>query len=505
VSYKAKLLSVFLGVAIVTNTISLAVMYRLSSHYLYEGYQAKMLSITATAAATLDGDLLKTIQTRSDEKTPSWAQLHSMLRTIRDTNRRPDTYMKRVFAVVAAKDDPKVLLVAVDSEESREGAAHAGEVYRPGAQGTVDIGHLGVGDEFITDEFGTFLRSWAPVHDHAGNLVGAVIVEAPKGWVELKLHPILISGLLSLLLATLIAVPSALTISHKASKPLVELHAGVARIAAGDLDTPVPVHSRDEFGDVATSVNAMAVGLKERDRVKSTFAHYVSQQVMESILKSGAEIQLSGDRRRVTVLFCDIRGFSTISEKLAPEKVVKLLNEYFESMVEVIFRNEGTLDKFIGDGMMVLFGAPKDDPYQEEHAMRTAIEMQHELRRLAEKWKSEGVVIRNGVGINSGPAVVGNIGSSRRMDYTAIGDTVNLASRLESATKDLGVGILVSEYTYIALKGTFRFKEMGSIRVKGRTDPILTYTLLEEPEPALVDAVSPERSMEKEATLSSNS
>ena len=99
------------------------------------------------------------------------------------------------------------------------------------------------------------------------------------------------------------------------------------------------------------------------------------------------------------------------------------------------------------------------------------------MKRLAEKWKVDGLTIRSGVGINSGPAVVGNIGSSRRMDYTAIGDTVNLASRLESATKEMGVGILISEYTYIALKGNFRFKEMGSIHVKGRTDPILTYTL----------------------------
>jgi adenylate cyclase len=151
--------------------------------------------------------------------------------------------------------------------------------------------------------------------------------------------------------------------------------------------------------------------------------------------------------------------------------------------------------------MMVLFGAPTDDPYQEEHAMRTAIEMQHELRLLAEKWKSEGVEIRNGVGINSGPAVVGNIGSSRRMDYTAIGDTVNLASRLESATKDLGVPILVSEYTYIALKGTFRFKEVGSIRVKGRTEPIQTYTL-EEPVQALAETLALDQAATQETAPS---
>jgi len=156
--------------------------------------------------------------------------------------------------------------------------------------------------------------------------------------------------------------------------------------------------------------------------------------------------------------------------------VVTLLNDYFEAMVEVIFRHNGTLDKFIGDGIMVIFGAPEDDVYQEEHALRAALEMQRELGKLADKWAPEGIGIRIGIGINSGPAIVGNIGSARRMDYTAIGDTVNLASRLESATKELGVGIVISEYTYNALRGAFRFREMGSIQVRGRTEPVLTYS-----------------------------
>jgi adenylate cyclase len=254
----------------------------------------------------------------------------------------------------------------------------------------------------------------------------------------------------------------------------------VERIGHADFDTPLQVTSRDEFGAVAKAVNIMAAGLKERDRVKSTFAHYVSQQVMDSILKSGAEIKLSGDRRRITVLFCDLRGFSTMSEKLQPEKVVAILNDYFEAMVEVIFNNNGTLDKFIGDGIMVIFGAPEDDQNQEEHAVKTAIGMQRELSRVAKKWESEGINLRIGVGVNSGPAVVGNIGAVRRMDYTAIGDTVNLASRLESATKELGVGILISEYTYNALRGMFRFEEMGSVTVKGRTEPVLTFTPVDD-------------------------
>ncbi len=478
--YRTKLLLVFLAVALGTNGFSLFLMDRLARHYLYDGYRAKLLSITASTAVLLDGDLLAKVQARTDENSPAYLQLRETLRRVRDANRRPDTQMKRVFTVMPAAGDPSTLLIGVDPEESRRIAAHPGEAYRSGTSKPFDLSATEVGEDFINDEFGTFLRGHAPVRNHAGQLVGAVVVEASSEWVEAKMSPIRLSALAALLLAALLAVPAALYISHRTSRPLTDLHAAVERIGRADFDTPLQVTSRDEFGTVARAVNIMAAGLKERDRVKSTFAHYVSQQVMDSILKSGAEIKLSGDRRRITVLFCDLRGFSTISETLPPEKVVAILNDYFEAMVEVIFNNNGTLDKFIGDGIMVIFGAPEDDQDQEEHAVKTALGMQRELSRVAKKWESEGINLRIGVGVNSGPAVVGNVGSARRMDYTAIGDTVNLASRLESATKELGVGILISEYTYNALRGMFRFQEMGSVTVKGRTEPVLTFTPLDD-------------------------
>ncbi|MES1260094.1 MAG: adenylate/guanylate cyclase domain-containing protein [Acidobacteriota bacterium] len=480
--YRTKLLLVFLAVALVTNGISLIVLDRLALYYLYEGYRAKMLSITASTAVLLDGDLLSQVQSRTDENSPAYRQLRDTLRRVRDANRRPDTNMKRVFSVMAEPGDPKTLLVGVDPEEDKQVAAHPGEAYRSGQMSPIDMEKTEVGQEFIADEFGTFLRAHAPVRNRAGKTVGAVVVEASSDWVAAKMLPIRLSSLFAMLLASLLAIPAALYMSRRTSRPLTELHAAVDRIGQGDFDTLLAVRSRDEFGMVALAVNTMAAGLKERDRVKATFAHYVSQQVMDSILKSGAELKLSGDRRRISVLFCDIRGFSTMSEKLPPEKVVALLNDYFEAMVEVIFRNHGTLDKFIGDGVMVIFGAPEDDQNQEEHALRTAIEMQRELRHLAGRWEAEGIDVRIGVGINSGPAVVGNIGSARRMDYTAIGDTVNLASRLESATKELGVGILVSEYTYNALRGIFRFREMGPVQVRGRSEAVLTYTPIDEDE-----------------------
>jgi adenylate cyclase len=478
-TYRKKLLGAF---ALVTNGISLGVMYGLSHHYMFDGYRAKMLSIVCSVASMIDAEALKTIQTRADESTSAYQQLRHELRQVRDANQRKDTYMKRMFTVMASKEDPTVVLIGVDAEESLQGSSYPGDVYRAANRVPIDMKQAQAESSYITDDFGTFLRAYAPVKDHSGNLVGAVVVEAPADWVQSVMRPLLFSGLGSLFLAALIAVPVAGFLSNRASQPLTELHGAVDAIGKGEFGTRLQVKTNDEFGLVAQAINGMAMGLGERDRVKSAFARYVSQQVLDSVLKSdGSAIQLSGDRRQISVLFSDIRGFSTMSENLPPEKVVKLLNEYFERMVDVIFRNKGTLDKFIGDGLMVIFGAPEDDAYQEEHALRTALEMQHELELMAVNWEAEGIRIRVGIGINSGPAVVGNIGSSRRMEYTAIGDTVNLASRLESATKDFGVGILVSEYTYNAVRGAFPFKPMGAVQVRGRSEPVLAYSLGESP------------------------
>ncbi|HTC36563.1 MAG TPA: adenylate/guanylate cyclase domain-containing protein [Bryobacteraceae bacterium] len=482
--FRTRLLLTFLAVGLLTNGISVGLLFYLARRSLYDFYRAKLLSVTVSVATMIDAEKLKTVQTSADAQTPAYAELQEMLRKVRDANRRKDTYFERMFTVMRSSHDPSVLLFGVDSEERLENHGRLGEVYRAATREGINIDETKVEDYFIQDEFGTFLRAHAPVRDRAGKIIGAVVVASSVNWVESRLWPIAGSALLALLLAAGITIPVVFFLSHRVSKPLKELHTAVEAIGNGNFDTRLEISSRDEFGSVAKAINAMAAGLSERDRVKTAFARYVSHQVMDSILDSKVD-KLSGDRRRITVLFSDIRGFTTISEGLAPEKVVQLLNEYFEKMVEVVFRNKGTLDKFIGDGMMVIFGAPEDDEYQEENALKAALEMQSELRSVTEKWRPDGLNLRIGIGINSGPAIVGNIGSSRRMEYTAIGDTVNLASRLESATKELGVGILISEYTHNALRGSFRFKNMGAVQVKGRVDPVLAYSVEEEPVPAI--------------------
>jgi adenylate cyclase len=183
--------------------------------------------------------------------------------------------------------------------------------------------------------------------------------------------------------------------------------------------------------------------------------------------------RLGGQRREMTVLFSDIRGFTTASERSTPEAVVAQLNEYFTAMVAILFKHEGTLDKFVGDMVMGLFGAPVDDPKHADHAVLTAVEMSEELDRLNARWTAAGrAPLDIGIGINSGEMIAGNIGSDTVMSYTVIGDAVNLGSRIESLNKNYGTRILISQATKDLLTIDVRTRKVDDVVVKGKTKPV---------------------------------
>jgi adenylate cyclase len=218
----------------------------------------------------------------------------------------------------------------------------------------------------------------------------------------------------------------------------------------------------------------------ERAQVTDVFGRFVSPEVRNTIvdlaLEDPALIQPGGRQIRISVLFADIRGFTTISENVDPSDVVGILNRYLDSMEEEVFRQGGTLDKYTGDGMMVLFGAPLAQPDHAERAVKVALGMQHAAKQVSQQRGDIEWDFAYGIGITTGPAVVGHIGSKRRLDYTAIGDTVNLASRLEGVAAP-GV-ILVDQATYEATKGIVRTEKLDPVEVKGKAHPVPIYKVL---------------------------
>ena len=218
---------------------------------------------------------------------------------------------------------------------------------------------------------------------------------------------------------------------------------------------------------------------REKKKIRGAFQYYLTASVINELLKDPTKLKLGGDKKDLTVMFSDIRGFTTISEKLTPEELVHLLNEYLTAMTDIVFKYEGLLDKYIGDAIMAVFGAPVDQPDHALRSCRTALEMMATLKGLQQKWAAEGrPFVDIGVGINSGDMVVGNMGSNMRFDYTVMGDNVNLSSRLEGINKEYGTHIVISEFTYEVVKEEVFCRELDAVRVKGKKLPVKIYELI---------------------------
>jgi adenylate cyclase len=214
---------------------------------------------------------------------------------------------------------------------------------------------------------------------------------------------------------------------------------------------------------------------QERHVLRDTFSRYVSPELCEEILKNPGLLALGGRRQLVTVLFADIRNFTSMSESMAPEAVVEVLNTYFTEMVDLVFTYKGTLDKFVGDALMAVFGVPLPLPQAATRAAECALAMQRHLRQMQAAGQTPIQGMR--IGINTGEAIVGNIGSHRRMDFTVVGDAVNVAARLQELAKEVDADTLISQATFQALEGQFQTVPEPSVVLRGRKEPTITYRL----------------------------
>ncbi len=236
-------------------------------------------------------------------------------------------------------------------------------------------------------------------------------------------------------------------------------------------------NGNDEITRLAQQFNDMVQGLKERDRLRETFGRYVTRQVADHLMKGN--VNLGGDLVPVTVLFSDIRSFTSISESMDPRALLDFLNEYFSGMVESVLSHHGVVDKFIGDAIMAVFGAPVPEPGDPLNAVKAALEMRTRLATINEEFKRRGLPeIRTGIGLHSGQVVAGNMGHAERMEYTVIGDAVNLASRLEGMTKELQCDVLLSEDLFMQVEPHVEAEPLRKIKVKGRDQEVMVYRLI---------------------------
>ena len=270
-----------------------------------------------------------------------------------------------------------------------------------------------------------------------------------------------------------------LWIARGVSRPVLELASGAREIAAGNYDHRVELKQEDEIGSLAASFNQMSAGLAERDRVRDLLGKVVSPAIASELLRK--KVTLGGEQREVTVLFSDLRNFTRMSEAIGPEEMLALLNHYFTRMAAIVEKHGGVVDKYVGDALMALFGAPVASVDDADRALRAALEMNTAVDELNQQWHQRGLpTVGVGIGINTGVVVAGNMGSEKRLNYTVIGDGVNLASRLEELTKipDYEARIIVSGATLAKAKDKYRTRRLGEVAVKGKQIPTEIFALL---------------------------
>lgn len=303
---------------------------------------------------------------------------------------------------------------------------------------------------------------------------------------------------------TLFSILLGFTLLRRSADQLVTLSEATHRVESGETERPIQIEADEEIKDIARHFNTMALKFlnlekhfriqtvqlmnyakdfsqshqksKEEEELRNRLSRYVGENLVDKLIHSRKGAFPENERKQATVLYADIRSFTSISEKMPPEKVISMLNEFFNSVVEIIFQNNGILDKFVGDQIMAVFGTIPSDNSGPYDAVQGAIEMMKATENLMKTRKRQHKqTFEIGIGINTGNVIMGNIGAQNRMDYTVIGDSVNTAARLQQMAR--GGEIIIGEQTYAKIKGRFRIEKKGAISVKNKKEPVICYNI----------------------------
>jgi adenylate cyclase len=265
-------------------------------------------------------------------------------------------------------------------------------------------------------------------------------------------------------------------VAHNTRRPIVEIIRVMDHVKQGDFSKKARVFSNDEIGFAGETLNAMTQGLRDRELINDTFGRYVDEKIRDEILRG--RVPLDGELKEATILFADLRNFTPLVAVTPPKELIYVLNAYLNEMSEAIKENKGLILQFIGDEVEAVFGAPVYEPGHAHSAVKTALDMRRRLEGLNKRFATEGIPpLAHGVGIHTGSVLAANIGSEDRSAYSLIGDTVNLASRIQDLTKEFKTDILVSEAVQSLLSDCYAFQPMPETRVKGKPDPIRVFSL----------------------------
>jgi len=473
---RTKLFLGIFGIAFLVSGATGSYFYTQSCEAVMHTLQQELMSTSRSAARLIDGEIIDGLNTPEQAGSPAYKKVQKVLRAVVDSN--PDFLYAYTMRLI--NGEVRFVVDSPPSDDDGDGTisddelpADIGEPYDDPAPSLLQ-GFLqpSADEEPYEDEWGWSLSGYAPIFDRSGRSVGLLGIDMSITQVASKLKKIKEAGILSLALTTLLACILTFFFSRKVVKPVKSLQTAFRRVAAGDYNVVLEPASKDEIGDLVNRFNLLVGELKEKALMKSNFGKIVPPEIVERMLAS--DFTRESEVVRVTVLFCDLRGFTAMSENLPPSMLVGLLNQYFTAMVEIIESHGGMVDKFVGDKVMAVFGHPAPLANEQQAALDAAREMLAKCDQLNEQLCLTGdFKLVNSIGVHTGPVLAGIIGSPDRSEYTVIGDSVNVAARLETKTRQLATRLVLSRDVTKGLASLPPdLVPKGKQTIRGRRDPI---------------------------------
>lgn len=467
-----------LGTAFVGIVILLSILFGLTTYlsvrsFIRQEIRQRLMDTVGVAALQIDAETHKNLAQSKDEKTDAYMKIKKRLQQIR--NNCKDVR----FVYTLRKNKKGEVIFIVDAEKNPQDMSHIGDVYETPTPQMLAVFtkpyKVEVEDQFYTDQWGTTLSSYAPVFFKNGELESALAIDMSASKIIDYERRYLFTILVFCIIASSFAVALSIFFARRISKPLMLLEADMSRIQKFDLDSKIKISSHiTEVIKMKNAVDNMKTGLR-------SFKKYVSADLVSELIKLKKEAVLGTERKELTIFLSDIANFTTISENLSPEQLSENLGEYFKGMTKIILQNNGTVDNYTGDSIMAFWSAPY---YIKDHAVSgcyTALQCRRYLDTLDKRWTEEGIpLFATRMGLNTGDAIVGNIGYEERFAYTAIGDNVNLASRLEGLNKFYGTRIMISEFTYAQAREHIEARLIDVVSVKGKSKSVMVYELISE-------------------------
>ncbi|MFA6288760.1 MAG: adenylate/guanylate cyclase domain-containing protein [Opitutaceae bacterium] len=480
-----RIAAIFGGAALLIVVIAGLFAYRSIVDAKLDSFGSRLQSLALSLSSTIDAEEVARSSTDPNTLTPAVQTLHDHL--IQIVKNEPD--IDSIY-ILLPTDKPGQLRFLIDASKASR-VAKKFELYDATGLPFMLQGfdHVSVEDRVYGDDFGQTQSAYAPLRLKDGTVVGIVGVDVlavrldETRWKVIEFC-VAVFGVAAIAIFVLAAF-----VRRQVHQPLARVLQAASDIAAGRPHHQIHTRRHDEFGLLADRFDTMARQLGDRERLRETFGLYVSRDLADSLIKGGKLPELGGTECVATVLFCDLSNYTRISESLGAPEVISLINEYLAAMSQIVEAHQGCLLDFTGDGIIAAFGTPLPLPNHAHEAVQCAIKMRQRLNQLNGEWEANGLAARwqllgidrleMRIGIHTGPLVAGNIGCASRMKYCVMGDTVNVAARLETMNKDFTTSILVSDQVKIRLPAEVAdtFTDRGILNVRGRLQSVGAYSL----------------------------